>query len=78
MPSNKKLAELYALPQGFDWIVEDPARIVDDTHAAYAAEIEALKAEIAPDGDASRVSLLLIEGASWARTAIGREASRAP
>ena len=81
MPRNKKIADLYALRDGFEWIVEDPAnleRIVDDTHAAYAAEIEALKAEIAPDGDASRVSLLVLDGELWARTAIGREPGRAP
>jgi hypothetical protein len=93
MPSNAEYRNLYAELQAlerFDWIIGDldvesataddyidPDRILVATHAAHAAEIEGLKAEIAPDGDASRVNFLVLDGELWARTAMGREARRA-
>ncbi|MDB5540474.1 MAG: hypothetical protein JWQ89_2201 [Devosia sp.] len=52
-------AELYALPGGFDWIVEDwndPARILADTHAEYRGAIEANRADDAGDLDPARVT----------------------
>lgn len=78
--SETKRAELYALPGGFDWIIEDfsdMGRVLDDTHAAYLEHIEALKSEISPDGDPRRVNFHVLDGELWAHTALGREACRA-
>lgn len=56
---NPKTADLYALTDGFDWIIEDFAhmdRVVDDTLDEYAAEIEAERVRHAPGLDPSRVA----------------------
>lgn len=58
---NAATADLYALPDGFDWIVNDFAqmdRVVDDTLAEYAAEIEAERARHAGRLDPSRVTFV--------------------
>ena len=59
--SETKRAELYALPDGFDWIIEDfsdMGRVLDDTHAAYLEEIEANRTHHADGLDPSRVEFV--------------------
>lgn len=72
-----RFAELAAI-EDFDWIVEDDAeeRILADTHAAYAGEIAALRAEYALGVDPERVGFEFgTDGSLWVRTDL-RSAAR--
>lgn len=72
-------AELDALPDGYDWIVEDCSdwdRILADTHAAYAPTIEDMRAEIAGERSASDVTFLMVDGEPWTYTDLRSEARR--
>lgn len=80
LPETKR-AELYALPDGFDWIVHDFAdmgRVLDDTHAEYRGAIEANRVRHAGELDPSRVTFEFgTDGESlFVRTDLRSEARR--